>query len=274
MQIVTTIAGSDSGGGAGIQADLKTFQELKVFGTSVITALTAQNTLGVSGVMPIEASFVEQQLQALLEDFPISAMKTGMLFSSAIIQTIAQMMVYTKVPLIVDPVMIAKGGESLLQQDAIDAIINLLLPVATIVTPNIPEAETLTGKEINTLADIKEVAKLLLQTGVQCVIIKGGHLADKNFAIDYIFFKDGHSFSMQTPRIASKNTHGTGCTFSAAITAFLGSGLPIKEAIIEAKKFIQLAITYDLALGNGHGPTNHFAYQNYKESCEVIIHES
>lgn len=274
MQVVTTIAGSDSGGGAGIQADLKTFQELKVFGTSVITALTAQNTLGVSGVMPIEASFVEQQLQALLEDFSISAVKTGMLFSSAIIQTVAQMTANTKVPLIVDPVMIAKGGESLLQQDAIDAIINHLLPVATIVTPNIPEAETLTGKEINTLADIKEVAKLLLQTRVQCVIIKGGHLADKNFAIDYIFFKDGQSFSMQTPRIASKNTHGTGCTFSAAITAFLGSGLPIKEAIIEAKKFIQLAITYDLALGNGHGPTNHFAYQNYKETCEVIIHES
>ncbi|QGG52721.1 bifunctional hydroxymethylpyrimidine kinase/phosphomethylpyrimidine kinase [Lysinibacillus pakistanensis] len=274
MQVVTTIAGSDSGGGAGIQADLKTFQELKVFGTSVITALTAQNTLGVSGVMPIEASFVEQQLQALLEDFSISAVKTGMLFSSAIIQTVAQMTANTKVPLIVDPVMIAKGGESLLRQDAIDAIINHLLPVATIVTPNIPEAETLTGKEINTLADIKEVAKLLLQTGVQCVIIKGGHLADRNFAIDYIFFKNGQSFSMQTPRIASKNTHGTGCTFSAAITAFLGSGLPIKEAIIEAKKFIQLAITYDLALGNGHGPTNHFAYQNYKETCEVIIHES
>lgn len=274
MQVVTTIAGSDSGGGAGIQADLKTFQELKVFGTSVITALTAQNTLGVSGVMPIETSFVEQQLQALLEDFSITAVKTGMLFSSAIIQTIAHMMANTNVPLIVDPVMIAKGGGSLLQQDAIDAIIQFLLPVATIVTPNIPEAETLTGKEINTLADIKEVANLLLQTGVQCVIIKGGHLADKNFAIDYIFFKDGQSFSMQTPRIASKNTHGTGCTFSAAITAFLGSGLPIKEAIIEAKKFIQLAITYDLALGNGHGPTNHFAYQNYKELCEVIIHES
>ena len=274
MQVVTTISGSDSGGGAGIQADLKTFQELKVFGTSVITALTAQNTLGVSGVIPIEASFVEQQLQALLEDFSISAVKTGMLFSSAIIQTIAQMMADAKVPLIVDPVMIAKGGESLLQQDAIDAIINLLLPIATIVTPNIPEAETLAGREIKTLADIKEAAYLLLQTGVQCIIIKGGHLVDKDFAIDYVFFKDGQSFSMQTPRIATKNTHGTGCTFSAALTAFLGSGLPIKKAIIEAKKFIQLAITYDLALGNGHGPTNHFAYQNYKESCEVTIHES
>ena len=269
-----TIAGSDSGGGAGIQADLKTFQELKVFGTSVITALTAQNTLGVSNVMPIEANFVKQQLQALLEDFSISAMKTGMLFSSDIIQTISQMMANTKVPLIVDPVMIAKGGESLLQQDAIDAIMNLLLPIATIVTPNIPEAERLTSREIKTLADIKEAAYLLLQTGVRCVIIKGGHLADKDFAIDYIFFHDGQSFSMQTPRISTKNTHGTGCTFSAALTAFLGGGLPIKEAIIEAKKFIQLAITYDLALGKGHGPTNHFAYQNYKESCEVTIHES
>ncbi|AVK83894.1 bifunctional hydroxymethylpyrimidine kinase/phosphomethylpyrimidine kinase [Lysinibacillus sp. B2A1] len=274
MQVVTTIAGSDSGGGAGIQADLKTFQELKVFGTSVITALTAQNTLGVSGVMPIDASFVEQQLQALLEDFSISAVKTGMLFSSDIIQTIAQIMADAKIPLIVDPVMIAKGGESLLQQDAIDAIMKLLLPIATIVTPNIPEAETLTGREIRTLTDMKEVGYLLLQTGVQCVILKGGHLTDMDFAIDYIFLKDGSSFSMQTPRITTKNTHGTGCTFSAALTAFMGSGLPINEAIIEAKRFIQLAITYDLALGNGHGPTNHFAYQTYRESCEVTIHES
>ncbi|KOY81232.1 bifunctional hydroxymethylpyrimidine kinase/phosphomethylpyrimidine kinase [Lysinibacillus macroides] len=274
MQVVTTIAGSDSGGGAGIQADLKTFQELKVFGTTVITALTAQNTRGVSGVLPIEAAFVKQQLQALLDDFSISAVKTGMLFSSAIIHTIAQIIADTNIPLIVDPVMIAKGGESLLQQEAIDAIIHYLLPIATIVTPNIPEAETLTGKKINTIADIKKAADHLLATGVHCAIIKGGHLADATNATDYVFFKNGQAFSMQTPRIATKNTHGTGCTFSAALTAFVGRGLTIKEAIIEAKKFIQLAITHDLALGHGHGPTNHFAYQNDKKSCEVTIYES
>lgn len=274
MHIVTTIAGSDSGGGAGIQADLKTFQELKVFGTSVITALTAQNTLGVSDVLPIEVSFVEKQLKALVEDFTISAIKTGMLFSSEIIQSIARILAEVNIPLIVDPVMIAKGGESLLQQQAIEALRSHLLPLATIVTPNIPEAETLSGRKINSLTDIKEVAQVLLQMGVQCVIIKGGHLEDPCFATDYVFFQGGQSFSMQSTRIATKHTHGTGCTFSAALTAFLGQGLPLEEAIEEAKKFIQLAITHDLSIGNGHGPTNHFAYQNYKDSCEVIIHET
>ncbi|MFJ8461133.1 bifunctional hydroxymethylpyrimidine kinase/phosphomethylpyrimidine kinase [Lysinibacillus xylanilyticus] len=274
MHIVTTIAGSDSGGGAGIQADLKTFQELKVFGTSVITALTAQNTLGVSDVLPIEVSFVEKQLKALIEDFSISAVKTGMLFSSEIIQSIARILAEVNIPLIVDPVMIAKGGESLLQQEAIVALCSYLLPLATIVTPNIPEAETLTGRKIKTFADIQDAAHTLLQMGVQCVIIKGGHLTDNDYAIDYVFFEDGQSFSMQSSRIATKNTHGTGCTFSAALTAFIGRGFSIKEAIVEAKKYIQLAITYDLSIGNGHGPTNHFAYQKYKESCEVIIHET
>ncbi|MFJ8099228.1 bifunctional hydroxymethylpyrimidine kinase/phosphomethylpyrimidine kinase [Lysinibacillus sp. NPDC096212] len=274
MHIVTTIAGSDSGGGAGIQADLKTFQELKVFGTSVITALTAQNTLGVSDVLPIEVSFVEKQLQALVEDFSISAVKTGMLFSSEIIQSIAQILAERNIPLIVDPVMIAKGGESLLQQEAIEVLRSCLLPLATVVTPNIPEAETLSGRTINSLTDIKEAAKVLLLMGVQCVIIKGGHLEDKCYATDYVFFQDGRSFSMQSTRIATKNTHGTGCTFSAALTAFIGQGLPLEEAIEEAKKFIQLAITHNLSIGNGHGPTNHFAYQNLKDSCEVIIHET
>jgi len=274
MHIVTTIAGSDSGGGAGIQADLKTFQELKVFGTSVITALTAQNTLGVSDVLPIEVSFVEKQLQALIEDFPISAIKTGMLFSSEIIQSIARILTAINSPLIVDPVMIAKGGESLLQQEAIEALRSYLLPIATVVTPNIPEAETLSGRKITSLTDIKEAANVLLQIGIQCVIIKGGHLEDKRYATDYVFFQDGRSFSMQSTRIATKNTHGTGCTFSAALTAFLGRGLSLENAIEEAKKFIQLAITHDLSIGNGHGPTNHFAYQNLKNSCEVIIHET
>lgn len=274
MHIVTTIAGSDSGGGAGIQADLKTFQELGVFGTSVITALTAQNTLGVTGVFPIDVDFVEKQFHALLEDFSIAAMKTGMLYSSEIIQGIAHIIDGLKIPLIVDPVMIAKGGESLLQQEAIEAMRMSLLPLATIVTPNIPEAEALTGRKINHFSDMEEIAQCFFQLGVQCVIIKGGHLPNSLYAIDYVFIKNDKSFSMQSPRISTENTHGTGCTFSAAITAFLGQGLSIEKAIIEAKKFIQLAIMHDLAIGNGHGPTNHFAYQLHKGACEVKLLET
>ncbi|WP_445478093.1 bifunctional hydroxymethylpyrimidine kinase/phosphomethylpyrimidine kinase [Lysinibacillus irui] len=274
MYIVTTIAGSDSGGGAGIQADLKTFQELGVFGTSVITALTAQNTMGVSGVFPIDHSFVEKQFQALIDDFSIGAIKTGMLYSSDIIQAIAHMIHNQNIPLIVDPVMIAKGGESLLLQEAIEAMRSSLLPLATIVTPNIPEAEALTGRKIHDVSDMREVAQSFFQLGVQCVIIKGGHLADLDFAIDYVFFHNGKSFSMQSPRILTFNTHGTGCTFSAALTAFLGQGFAMDKAIIEAKKFIQLAISHDLSIGHGYGPTNHFAYQLHKEACEVLIHET
>ncbi|MFJ7407277.1 MULTISPECIES: bifunctional hydroxymethylpyrimidine kinase/phosphomethylpyrimidine kinase [unclassified Lysinibacillus] len=274
MHIVTTIAGSDSGGGAGIQADLKTFQELDVFGTSVITALTAQNTLGVNGVLPIEHAFVNKQLHSLLDDFPISAVKTGMLFSSDIIYTIARAISNLNIPLIVDPVMIAKGGENLLQQEAVEALKEALLPLATIVTPNIPEAETLTARKIHNLSDIQQAAQSLLKLGVQCVIIKGGHLHDDNFATDYVFFEDGETFSMQSTRITTKNTHGTGCTFSAALTAFIGRKMPLKQAIIEAKKFIQLAISHDLSIGNGNGPTNHFAYKKFHDTCEVTIHET
>lgn len=274
MKIVTTIAGSDSGGGAGIQADLKTFQELKVFGTSVITALTAQNTLGVSGVLPTEVRFVEKQFLALLEDFPISAIKTGMLFSSDIIQKVATIITDLEISLIVDPVMIAKGGENLLQQEAVQALRTHLLPLATVLTPNIPEAEVLTDMKIETVHDIQQAAQALLQLGVQCVVIKGGHLADEKYATDYVFIKDGRTFTMQSKRINTKNTHGTGCTFSAALTAFIAQGLPLEQAIVEAKKFIQMAITHDLSIGNGHGPTNHFAYQKYKEACGVTVLEA
>ena len=274
MRIVTTIAGSDSGGGAGIQADLKTFQELDVFGTSVITALTAQNTLGVSGVLPIEVNFIEKQFLALLEDFSINAIKTGMLFSSEIIQKIASIIAVLEIPLIVDPVMIAKGGEHLLQQEAVEALRTHLLPLATVLTPNIPEAEVLTGRKIEHVSDITKTAETLLQFGAHCVVIKGGHLTDETYATDYVFLQDGRTFTMQSKRINTKNTHGTGCTFSAALTAFIAQGLPLEKAIIEAKRFIQMAITHDLAIGNGHGPTNHFAYKKFNDSCEVTVLEA
>lgn len=273
MNIVMTIAGSDSGGGAGIQADLKTFQELKVFGTSAITALTAQNTLGVEGIYPATVEFVKQQIHAILADFDVKAIKTGMLFSSEIIHAVGDALKNVSIPLVVDPVMIAKGGAPLLQNEAVTALKEVLLPIATVITPNLPEAEVLTGIEIKTNEDKEKAAKHILNLGMQCVVMKGGHTENQVYAIDDVYFRDGTSFQMQSPRIQTKNTHGTGCTFSAAITAFLGRGFSLKEAIIEAKKFVQLAIEKDLAIGNGHGPTNHFAYQQFGGEAEVTIIE-
>ena len=268
-----TIAGSDSGGGAGIQADLKTFQELKVFGTSVITALTAQNTLGVDGIFPTTPEFVTQQLSAIFNDFDVKALKTGMLFSADIIACVAEKMKEQDLQIVVDPVMIAKGGASLLQQEAVDALKSKLLPIATVLTPNIPEAEVMTGMTIQTQSDIQKAAAQILEKGVQCVVMKGGHLEEDEFATDRVFLANGSSFKMQSKRIKTKHTHGTGCTFSAVITAFLGRGFSLQEAIIEAKKFVQAAIEYPLHLGHGHGPTNHFAYQ-MDHKVEVMVSEA
>lgn len=273
MKVVTTIAGSDSGGGAGIQADLKTFQELKVFGTSAITSLTAQNTKGVHAVFPADSSFVRRQLEVLLDDFNIAAMKTGMLYSSELIQTVADVLKERNIPLVVDPVMVAKGGASLLHAEAVETIRTTLLPLATIVTPNIPEAEELTGITIQNTDDKRHAAKKLLSFGTKAVVMKGGHLHNEKLAEDEIFFADGTSFLIQSERIDTKDTHGTGCTFSAAITAFIARGFSLKEAIIEAKRFIQMAIQHGLQLGHGHGPTNHFAYNTF-EKYEVKVIES
>ncbi|WP_102693611.1 bifunctional hydroxymethylpyrimidine kinase/phosphomethylpyrimidine kinase [Rummeliibacillus pycnus] len=272
MDIVMTIAGSDSGGGAGIQADLKTFQELGVFGTSAITALTAQNTLGVEGIFPSTAEFVQQQIEAVLRDLPVKAAKTGMLFSAEIIETVAQSLKDKEIQLVIDPVMIAKGGASLLQLEAVKALKSSLLPLATVLTPNIPEAEVISGMTIKTTADIDKAANIILDMGVACVVMKGGHLEGEE-AIDTVYFKNGTSFSMQTKRIQTQQTHGTGCTFSSAITAFLGKGSDLRAAIIEAKKYVQLAIQNPLNIGHGHGPTNHFAYKKLNGNCEVRILE-
>lgn len=269
--IALTIAGSDSGGGAGIQADIKTFQELGVFGTTAITALTDQNTLGVHGIFEVSPIFVQQQLQTILDDFSVKAIKTGMLFSAEIIEVVAKIVQQYQIPLIVDPVMIAKGGASLLQDEAIKTLIEKLFPYTTICTPNIPEAELLTDKRIKNIKDIEEAAQQILQMGVECVIIKGGHL-DGEQATDRVYTRQ-HSFSISTPRIQTKDTHGTGCTFSAALTANIAKGLSIHESIIEAKKFIHLAISTPLHIGNGHGPTNHFAYNDQKRTCEVAVNE-
>ncbi|NHM32589.1 bifunctional hydroxymethylpyrimidine kinase/phosphomethylpyrimidine kinase [Neobacillus terrae] len=255
-----TIAGSDSGGGAGIQADLKTFQELGVFGMSALTAVTAQNTLGVQGVYPMSVEAVIQQIDSIGSDLGTDAVKTGMLFSSGIIEAVAgKIKEYGWSNLVVDPVMIAKGGASLLQNEAVNALKKYLLPLAAVVTPNIPEAEVLTGLDISNLEDRKQAAEAIISMGAKNVVIKGGH-GEEEEAVDLLF--DGKEFSYFTStRLETKNTHGTGCTFAAAITAELAKGTSVKDAVQVAKRFIEAAIRYDLGIGNGHGPTNHWAYR-------------
>lgn len=256
-----TIAGSDSGGGAGIQADLKTFQELGAYGMTALTAVTAQNTLGVHDVFPLTAEMVQKQMESVGDDIGVDALKTGMLFNAEIITAVAETIrKYHWKKVVVDPVMIAKGGASLLQQQAVTALKSELLPLAMLVTPNIPEAEVLTKMTIKTKLDKQEAAKRLFDMGVKFVVVKGGHDEHAQESIDLLY--DGEAFSSFTsPRIETKNTHGTGCTFSAAITAELAKGATIYEAISTAKGFIQMAIENQLNIGTGHGPTNHWAYR-------------
>lgn len=270
--IALTIAGSDSGGGAGIQADLKTFQELGTFGTSVLTAITAQNTNGVHGVQAVDTDIIDGQLEAVMTDLRPKAAKTGMIFSPEIIAPIAERLTqYGPIQLVVDPVMIAKGGASLLQEEAIEALRTKLVPLATVITPNIPEAEVLAEMTIKTEDDLHEAADRILKLGAEHVIIKGGHSDDPQFSEDYIVSTDGSSFRLQSPRIDTEDTHGTGCTFSAAIAANLAKGMSVEEAITEAKVFIQSAIQYGLHIGSGHGPTNHAAYRIHGDTVRKDI---
>lgn len=266
---VLTIAGSDSGGGAGIQADLKTFQELGVFGTSVLTAVTAQNTRGVHGVEAVSPELITQQLDAIGSDFSIAACKTGMLFDSSRIEVVAtgvKRHVFNR--LVVDPVMIAKGGAPLLQDTAVDALKTFLLPLATVVTPNVPEAEVLTGLTIRSFNDRLEAARRMLAYGVRAVILKGGHLEGET--AEDLIMTESEVFLLSAPRIQTSDTHGTGCTFSAALTAEISKGRSIMEATVTAKRFIQSAITHGLEIGAGHGPTNHWAYAAYGEEGVTI----
>ncbi|MFK9090630.1 bifunctional hydroxymethylpyrimidine kinase/phosphomethylpyrimidine kinase [Bacillus salipaludis] len=269
MKKALTIAGSDSGGGAGIQADLKTFQELGVFGMSALTAVTAQNTVGVHAVYPMTAEAVAKQMQALGEDMGADAVKTGMLFSAEIIEAVSvYLKKYQWKNVVVDPVMIAKGGASLLQQEAIFAMKTYLLPLAEVITPNIPEAEVLTGIKIQTFEDKREAAVRLYDLGVRNVVIKGGHDENETESTDLFF--DGNEFhTFTSKRIQTKNTHGTGCTFSAVITAELAKGTSVYDAVLTAKDFIQAAIEDGIAIGHGHGPTNHWAYGKRKYIKEL-----
>lgn len=263
IAVALTIAGSDSGGGAGIQADLKTFQELGTFGTSALTAVTAQNTLGVHAVQPMETDIVIAQIDAVLSDFKVGAAKTGMLFSADIIEAVADTLSrYERIPLVIDPVMIAKGGASLLQQSAIMALKARLIPSATLLTPNIPEAEVLTGMTIRSMEDMENAANELLRMGAEAVLLKGGHRLDTPDAEDLFMSMNGDCFLMKSKRINTKDTHGTGCTFAAAITAELAKGASLCDAVVTAKQYIQAAIEDGLSIGKGHGPTNHAAFRN------------
>lgn len=253
---VLTIAGSDSGGGAGIQADLKTYTALGCYGMSAITAVTVQNTQGVFGYHEIPAETVAGQITVVLDDIGADAVKTGMLASVAIIEAVVGALRARDLPkLVVDPVMVAKSGDPLLQENARTALIDLLLPMATVVTPNIPEAEVLTAMKISSLNEVMEAARIIRAMGPRYVLMKGGHLAGKE-ATDYLF--DGttlHTFAAE--RIDTKNTHGTGCTYASAIAAYLAHGDSPVEAVRRAKVWLHGAIGNNLSLGHGHGPLNH-----------------
>lgn len=258
-----TIAGSDSGAGAGIQADLKTFAAMEVYGTSVITAITAQNTVGVTRILELDPDLVAAQIDAVIDDIGADALKTGMLANSAIIDTVAVKVRHHRLHnLVVDPVMVAKSGDLLLRADAIEALRSLLIPLATVVTPNLPEAEQLTGIQGEKTKDIREAAKRILAMGAKTVVIKGGHR--KGPAID--LFYDGRRFrELSAPRVRSSNTHGTGCTFSAAVAARLARGDAVEQAVDRAKRYITQAIRRGYGVGSGHSPVHHF-YRFWKRT--------
>jgi hydroxymethylpyrimidine/phosphomethylpyrimidine kinase len=254
---VLTIAGSDSGGGAGIQADLKTITALGGFGMTVITALTAQNTRGVQGVFEIPVEFIEQQFDSVATDIGVDAAKTGMLCSSEIIRCVAKRIRRYRIKkLVVDPVMVAKGGRSLLSDEARETLIRELIPLAMVFTPNIPEAEALTGMRITSMASMKKAAEAIHKRGARSVIVKGGHL--EGDAVDLLY--DGRTFhTLTAPRIETKHSHGTGCTFASAIATGLAQGSSFIEASIRAKAYVTEAIRSGLAIGGGQGPVNHVA---------------
>lgn len=252
-----TIAGSDSGGGAGIQADLKTFASLGIYGLSVVTAVTAQNTVEVSAIAEVPEEVVIAQIDAVLEDIGADAVKTGMLSSTPIIQNTADRLEAWGVPhLVVDPVMVSKSGAPLLQPDAVEALKKDLLPLANVVTPNVPEAEVLANRAIQTPEDAQEAARAIHALGPKVVIIKGGHMDGP--AIDLVFTGE-QLIPIEGDRIDTKNTHGTGCTYSAAITAFLAMGIDVMESIRLAKRYIENALRQSYAIGEGHSPVNHLA---------------
>lgn len=253
--VALTIAGSDSGGGAGIQADLKTFAAHGVYGLSAVTAVTAQNTVAVTGVQEIEPELVSSQIAAVVSDFPVGAAKTGMLSSAAIIRAVAKAIDDHELRVVVDPVMVAKSGDRLLQPDAVDALREDLLPRATLLTPNLPEAADLTGLRIAGEDEMRPAGEKLLELGARAVLVKGGHL-DGDAVVD-LFLDGSRVVLLRSHRIHTRATHGTGCTLSAAVAANLALGRTLAEAVKRAREYLRTAMLRAAPLGEGHGPLGH-----------------
>ena len=257
-----TIAGSDSGGGAGIQADIKTFAANGCYAMSVITALTAQNTLGVSAIHAVPVDFVAAQMKAVFEDIGTDAVKIGMLFSPELIRTVAsQLKKYSVRNIVLDPVMVAQSGDKLLQDEAIASLKADLIPLATIITPNLPEAEVLLGRRIQHTADVESAAKELASLGCPNILIKGGHFEADADSVDVLYLAaTGEMIHLPAQRIATRNNHGTGCTLSSAIAANLAKGIGLEQAVRNAKEYISAAIAAGSSyiIGKGHGPVHHF----------------
>lgn len=280
---VLTVAGSDSGGGAGIQADLKTITALGGYGMSVICALTAQNTVGVQAIHDVPLDFIKAQFDSVMTDIGADSAKTGMLAGSAVVRAVTEKVKeYGIEKLVVDPVMVAKSGDTLLSEEGKKTVAEKLIPLAFVVTPNIPEAEVLSGIEINDIDSMKKAAEIIIKLGAKNVVVKGGHLIDH--ATDVLF--DGKEFTLfPKKRIATENTHGTGCTFSAAIAAGLAAGMDAASAVRQAELYIDTAIRFSLDIGSGHGPTNHMAWflrdierykviDELKGATEVLLREN
>jgi hydroxymethylpyrimidine/phosphomethylpyrimidine kinase len=257
MHTALTIAGSDSGGGAGIQADLKTFAAHRVFGTCAVTAITAQNTLGVTMWRAVPTDLVTAQIQAVAGDIGVGAVKVGMLASAAIVEAVAAAIAELDLPhVVVDPVMVSKGGDRLLEKDAVAALRTELLPRAHIVTPNVPEAEVLSGLTIRSVDDMRAAGERILKLGPRVVLVKGGHL-DGPESVD-VACTAHETFELRGPRIATRHTHGTGCTLSSAIAANLALGLDDRTALSRARDYLDGAIRHAPGIGQGHGPLGHF----------------
>jgi len=260
---VLIIAGSDSGGGAGIQADIKTVTALDGYAMTAITALTAQNTQGVHAIFEVPEDFIARQIEVVLDDLGTDAIKIGMLHRASVIHAVADVLerMDVRVPLVLDPVMVAKGGHALLDPDAVQALVQRLLPRATLITPNVPEAEALTGIKIDTVADFGPVGDKLLALGAHAALIKGGHMpggGEKTDSVTDVLWREGAGAKVfEAPRIDTRHTHGTGCTLASAITCGLAQGMDLAAAVRRAHTYVQLAILSAPAYGGGHGPLNH-----------------
>jgi len=254
---VLIVAGSDSGGGAGIQADIKTVTALGGYAMTAVTALTAQNTLGVAGVVGVEPAFIQQQMRVVLDDIGADAIKTGMLHNAAVIEAVCEVLegLDPPPPLVVDPVMVAQSGDALIEADAVATVARRLAPLATVLTPNAPEAETLLGRDIADVAAMVEAAHDLLDLGPKAVLLKGGHLG-ADTVTDVLATRDGHE-SFASPRIETTSDHGTGCTLASALATGLAQGLALAPAVARARAYLREALRSAPGLGQGHGPVNH-----------------